>query len=179
MLMKKHSITVPSTLLTALSRNSEALTLRTTGRKAEFRGNGENATFDERHRFTGSAKSGVDKSGESGIINSGYHSNGCFIEDKKVTGFYLKTGAKHSQEFFNVGYTEKDGLKLQKDIASQFDINKAYDKREKPNQPKTMCINMQLGVNIKKPFKTVWEKKASETEWRSITAFDISDHIKR
>ena len=122
---------------------------------------------------------GVDKSGESDIINSGYHSNGCFIEDKKVTGFYLKAGAKHSQEFFNVGYTEKDGLKLQKDIASQFDINKAYDKREEPNQPKTMCINMQLGVNSKKVFKTVWEQKPSDTEWRNITAFDISDHIKR
>lgn len=121
----------------------------------------------------------IDKSVESGIINSGYHSNGCFIEDKKVTGFYLKKGAKHSHEFFDVGYTEKDGLKLQKDIASQFDTTKAYDKREQPNHTKTICINMQLGVNIKKPFKTVWEKKSSETEWRSITAFDISDHIKR
>ena len=36
-----------------------------------------------------------------------------------------------------------------------------------------------LGMNVKKPFKTVWEKKPSDTEWRNITAFDISDHIKR
>ena len=121
----------------------------------------------------------IDKSVESGIINSGYHSNGCFIEDKKAIGFYLKKGAKHSHEFFAVGYTEKDGLKLQKDIASQFDTTKAYDKREQPNHTKTICINMQLGVNVKKPFKTVWEKKPSDTEWRNITAFDISDHIKR
>lgn len=144
-----------------------------------FKSKNGNYLKNEKGQLAGSSSEPIDFSGESGIINPGYHSNGCFIEDKKVTGFYLKKGAKHSHEFFDVGYTEKDGLKLQKDIASQFDTTKAYDKREHPNHTKTMCINMQLGVNAKKPFKTVWEKKASETEWRSITAFDISDHIKR
>lgn len=130
-------------------------------------------------RYSNGGAKPIDKASESGIMNLGYHSNGCFIEDKKVNGFYLQKGAKHSQEFFNVGYTENDGLKLQKDIASQFDLSKAYDKIEQPDQTKTLCINMQLGIGYQKTFRTVWEKKTSDTEWRNITAFDISDHIKR
>lgn len=46
----------------------------------------------------------------------------CVTTSKKYTGYFLKPGAKHAQDFFNVGYTAYDSLRLRYDMARQFDM---------------------------------------------------------
>ena len=82
----------------------------------------------------------------------------CELTQSKITNFLLKTGQKHAEDFFAVGYTKNDSLFLKYDIARQFDIKKAVDIRPGKNELETtFSIFMELGVNKKKSFRTVWK----------------------
>lgn len=61
------------------------------------------------------------KRGKDGIITSG---KGFSIHRDKIEKYMLKRGAKHAEDFFNVGYSEKDSVRLYKDIEKQYDIKK-------------------------------------------------------
>lgn len=95
----------------------------------------------------------------------------CVTTPKKYTGYFLKPGAKHTDEFFNVGYTTDNPLQLRYDMAKQFDISKATDFSTDENGKERFRIYMDLGVGKKKRFRTAWIKDSADSKPRIITAF--------
>ncbi len=114
-------------------------------------------------RFT--SGSGVDNSGESGIIEN----KECEIAPDKINKFFLKPNAKHAKEFFDVGYKPTDFELLDKDLKASFDYSKAVDKVVLDNGVERFSIFTELGVDKKKRFRTVWQKDTSESIPRIIT----------
>lgn len=103
-------------------------------------------------------------------------SGGIIKEDKrftvhpdKIQKFLLKPGAKHSKEFFDVGYEEDDYSLLFDDIAENYDESNAVDIKEKENGKQMFSIFMYLGKTHKKRFRTVWEKETPDSKPRLIT----------
>lgn len=121
--------------------------------------------------FPGNKKAaeGVDKFQESGIIKE---SKLFEIHPNKINEFLLKPGTKHSQEFFDVGYSEKDYVRLFEDIEKSFDISKAVDNRIGKDGSEDVSIFMNLGVTENKSFRTVWriKEKNLDIKPRLITA---------
>lgn len=108
----------------------------------------------------------VDKSGKSDIIKS----RECEIAPDKINKFFLKPNAKHSREFFDVGYKSTDFELLNKDLKACFDYSKAVDKVVLDNGAERFSIFTELGVNEKKRFRTVWQKDTPESTPHIITA---------
>lgn len=94
----------------------------------------------------------------------------CTIPDNKVNNYLLDEKGKHSQEFFDVGYTPSDGEKLKKDIAGNFSYSKAVEKKINGGS-ESFCIYMELGVTKMKRFRTVWQKDEPDSTPRLITAY--------
>lgn len=92
------------------------------------------------------------------------------IAEPKISRFLLKPGAKHSAEFFNVGYTEKDSLALNADIYRQFDEATKVDVRVSEDGTESFSIFMELGTTKKKRFRTVWQRDPGSDKPRFITA---------
>lgn len=92
------------------------------------------------------------------------------IAEPKISKFLLKPGAKHSAEFFNVGYTEQDGLALNADIYRQFDEAEKVDVRVSEDGTENFSIFMELGTTKKKRFRTVWQRNPGSDKPRLITA---------
>lgn len=109
----------------------------------------------------------VDKSGGSGIIKVDEKID---IHPDKINKFLLKPGAKHSKEFFDVGYSEDDYERLFNDILSSYDESKAVDIRKKDNGIEDFSIFMDLGTDVKKRFRTVWRKDTPDSKPRLITS---------
>lgn len=113
----------------------------------------------------------LDKSAESGIIKSNIiRGNNCTIHPDKVNKFFLKPNAKHSKEFFDVGYTVNDVNKLTDDLKEIFDYSKAVDKSISNDGVEKFSIFAELGVTKKKRFRTVWQKDTPNSTPRIITA---------
>ncbi len=110
--------------------------------------------------------SGVDKNVKSDIIKN----NKCEITPDKINKFFLKPNAKHSEEFFSVGYKTTDFELLDKDLKACFDYSKAVDKVVSDSGVERFSIFAELGVNEKKRFRTVWQKDTPESIPRIITA---------
>lgn len=108
----------------------------------------------------------VDKSVESDIIRN----KECEIAPDKINKFFLKPNAKHSREFFDVGYKPTDFELLDNDLKECFDYSKAVDKVVLDNGAERFSIFTELGVNEKKRFRTVWQKDTPESTPRIITA---------
>ena len=111
----------------------------------------------------------LDKSGENGIIKE---SKLFEIHPDKINKFLLKPGAKHSQEFFDVGYSEKDYARLFNDIEKGFDMSKAMSNRVGKEGSEDISIFMDLGITEIKSFRTVWRIKENNLDIkpRFITA---------
>lgn len=114
----------------------------------------------------GKYKKAVDISAESGIIKE---SEKFTIPPEKITEFLLKPNAKHSKEFFDVGYSPSDYEKLFDDIELAFDEAKAVDIRNNDDGTTDFSIFMQLGIKDKKTFRTVWRKDTPDSKPRLIT----------
>lgn len=82
----------------------------------------------------------------------------CATTPKKYSGYFLNPEAKHSSEFFAVGYTQDNPIRLRYDMAKQFDMNKATDFETRENGSVHFNIYMQLGVTEKRTFRTAWCK---------------------
>lgn len=93
----------------------------------------------------------------------------CFIHDDKMSKFCLLPEAKHSDDFFEVGYTVDDCELLKSDIKRQFDYKNAVDFVRLGDKEK-FSIFMELGVGKRRRFRTVWEKKGENGIPRFITA---------
>lgn len=92
------------------------------------------------------------------------------IPDPKIDSFFLKPGAKHAKEFFDVGYTEQSGRRLRNDILAQYDEKKAVDKRVLTDGAERFSIFMELGTGQRrKTFRTVWQKDSADVRPRLIT----------
>lgn len=81
----------------------------------------------------------------------------CKTTPKKFTGYFLKEGAKHADQFFDVGYTSSDLLLLRYDVARQFDMSKAVNRTVDKNGVETFNVYMSLGVIKKRSFLTGWQ----------------------
>ena len=108
----------------------------------------------------------VDKSGKSGIIKL---SEKFEIPQDKIKKFLLSPGAKHVDEFFDVGYKESDYERLFDDIESNFDTSKITDVKKSSDGTEDFSIFMDLGVTSKKRFRTVWRKDTPNIKPRLIT----------
>ena len=75
----------------------------------------------------------------------------CTLTERKYSGYFLKPGAKHADDFFSVGYTEADIRLLRYDMARQFDMDRAVEFKELGNGRIQFNIYITLGVNKKKP----------------------------
>lgn len=95
----------------------------------------------------------------------------CITTPKKYTGYFLKNGAKHADQFFDVGYTSDNPLQLRYDMARQFSVEKAVDFKELGGGAVRFNIFMELGVTKQRTFCTGWIKDAPESKPRIITAF--------
>lgn len=95
----------------------------------------------------------------------------CVTTPRKYTGFFLKPGAKHSKDFFGVGYKKDNPMQLRYDMSKQFDMVKAVDFFTDDHGVEKFNIYMQLGVNKKKRFRTCWQKDTPDSKPRIITAF--------
>lgn len=92
------------------------------------------------------------------------------IAEPKISKFLLKPGAKHSAEFFDVGYTEQDGAILNTDIYKQFDDALKTDIRIADDGTESFSIFMELGTTKKRTFRTVWQRDSDSEKPRLITA---------
>lgn len=97
-------------------------------------------------------------------------SDKCIISKDKISKYFLKSGAKHSQEFFDVGYTKDDFERLSKDLLECFDYEKAVDVMIDEKGIEKFSIFTELGINKKKRFRTVWQKDTPDSLPRIITA---------
>lgn len=95
----------------------------------------------------------------------------CVTTPKKYTEYFLKPGAKHADQFFNVGYTAGDPLQLRYDMARQFDMSKAIDRKELNGGAIKFNIYMELGVTKKRMFLTGWIQDTPESKPRIVTGF--------
>lgn len=95
----------------------------------------------------------------------------CITTPQKYTGYFLKSGAKHADQFFDVGYTSDNPLQLRYDMARQFNMEKAVDFKELGGGSVRFNIYMELGMTKQRTFCTGWIKDAPESKARIITAF--------
>lgn len=121
---------------------------------------------DKKSRIAEIKAKSVDKSAQSGIIKE---SKRFEIHPDKINKFLLKPGAKHSKEFFDVGYSDSDYEKLFDDISSEFDESKAVDIKKNTDGTEDFSIFMNLGVKTKKRFRIVWRKDTPDSKPRLIT----------
>ncbi|MBO5266765.1 MAG: hypothetical protein J6B08_05640 [Ruminiclostridium sp.] len=112
------------------------------------------------------AKKTVDKTDKSDIIKL---SEKFEIPPDKIKKFLLSPGAKHADEFFDVGYKESDYERLFDDIESKFDTSKLTDVKKNSDGTEDFSIFMDLGITSKKRFRTVWRKDAPNGKPRLIT----------
>lgn len=140
----------------------------------KFRRMSENFLDEDNRRMYGkkadewkkTAENYIDNSSRSGIIKA---SERIEIHPDKINKFLLKPGAKHSKEFFDVGYNENDYERLFNDITSEFDNSKVLDIKKNEDGTEDFSTFMYLGVNNKKKFRIVWRKDTPESKPRLIT----------
>ena len=114
----------------------------------------------------GSSSKGIDKSGGSGIISRG----DIFIHPDKINKFCLDPKGKHANDFFSVGYKPGDYEILYQDLMKNFDESKIVDKVNPGDGVERFSVFMDLGVDKKKRFRTVWQKDTPDSKPRFITA---------
>ena len=112
----------------------------------------------------------LDNSDESGIIKEKVT-----IHPNKVNEFFLKPGAKHAEDFFNVGYSKDDPDTLIKDLIEGFDYSKAEDIMFDSDGVEKFSVFMNLGVHKRRRFRTVWQKDSPNSLPRIITAHREDD----
>lgn len=104
-------------------------------------------------------------------INGVYHSvKGFCIAERKLSGFCLKPGSKHSDHFFRIGYGETDAELLFRHIETGYDASKKMDVCF-AGEAEKFCIPMTLGVTVKWTFRTAWQIDKPGDKPRFISAY--------
>lgn len=117
----------------------------------------------------------VEKSSGNAIVKNEHYvsaEKGISVHEKKLKGYCLKPGAKHSKDFFDAGYTENDADRLFHDLAEHFDLSKAIDKQyDNISNHTTVSIPMTLGTDKRRIFRTIWRDDGMDSTYRFITAY--------
>lgn len=113
-----------------------------------------------------SAEKSLTNAGIGDIINR----DDIFIHPNKINKFCLDPNGKHSNEFFDVGYKTGDFDALYQDILKNFDEGQIVDRVLSDDNVEKFSIFMELGVDKKKRFRTVWQKDTPDSKPRFITA---------
>lgn len=124
--------------------------------------------INAKKRAAYAVRKGSTESGKSATIR--LDNDRYTIAEPKISKFLLKPGAKHSAEFFAVGYSEQDVMKLNADIYQQFDEALKTDVRIADDGTESFSIFMELGTAEKKTFRTVWQRDVGSDKPRLITA---------
>ena len=95
----------------------------------------------------------------------------CELTEQKFSGFFLKPGAKHADDFFSVGYTPGDVLRLQYDIARQFNMDKAVEFGKSKDGKERFNTYMMLGIGQQRRFCIGWLIDSPDSIPRIITGF--------
>lgn len=96
------------------------------------------------------------------------------IQIRKLTEYLLKPETRHSQEFFDVGYTEHDFQQLASDIAAQYSEDRRIDFKTEDNGAKRFSVFVELGTKTHKTFQTVWRIDPGSKKPRLITCYRVS-----
>jgi hypothetical protein len=74
------------------------------------------------------------------------------IDNRKISEFCLKPGAKHADEFFSVGYTNSisDQKRLRRNLLGKYDLSKIEISEVLPEGGQPYTIFMMLCVGRKK-----------------------------
>ena len=114
------------------------------------------------------------KDGTYRVMHITHIENEPFIfEDRKITEFLLKPGAKHYKEFADVGYSEKDPQRLYDDIVAQFDFENIQEKGINAGGNQSFEATVSLGVTSKKTFVIGLEKRPDMDKLRLVTVHRI------
>lgn len=135
-------------------------------RAMSYRGKNADAAYEDGEAIESTIKNIKSKPQRD---KTGY--NICHIADEKITGFLLKKGAKHSEDFFDVGYSSDDPERLKRDIENGYNENEMSNLTESENGRERFRVYMDLGVNKKKRFRTAWMKDSEDGTPRFVTAF--------
>ena len=103
----------------------------------------------------------------------------CTLTKRKFSGYFLKPDAKHSADFFSVGYTQSDVRRLRYDMAKQFDASKAIGKKTGKYGEEQFDLAMILGKDKKRTFLTGWQVDKPGDLPRIITGFMVNEDDKR
>ena len=136
-------------------------------RRAQYAENRDRINAQKRAAY---AARKLSSAGDDGIIEA----EKTIIQRRKLTDFLLKPGAKHAQEFFDVGYTEQDVEQLAADIHAQYSEENRVDFKTADNGTVKFSVFMELGKEERKPFQTVWQIDPGSKKPRLITAHRVS-----
>ena len=121
------------------------------------------------------AEKAVDKTDPETIMVQGKQAyaseKGFTVQLDKLNGYCLKPEAKHAEEFFRLGYTASDGLKLFRDIEAGFDPEKKIDEMDQGTGIVKFSIPMTLGVTDSMTFRTVWRTDGPDSMPRFVSTF--------
>lgn len=138
-------------------------------RRVEYAKNKERINAQKRAayaaRVENQKKDAIIKADTVGLDNDRYT-----IAEPKISQYMLKPEAKHAAEFFDVGYSETDTERLNRDIYQQFDESLKEDIRILDDGTEAFSIFMELGTTDKKTFRTVWQRESGSEKQRFITA---------
>lgn len=147
--------------------------LRVLEAKATFFQLDKTKSFEEfKEKYLKAAET-IEKSPRESIIRIGANhisDKGFYVHNDKIEYFALKEGAKHARDFFELGYTKESTERLLHDIEAGYDVSKAENETV-INGKKRFVIYMNLGVDQKKRFRTVWEDEGKGIVPRLITVF--------
>lgn len=147
--------------------------LRVLEAKATFFGLDKTKSFEEfKDNYLKAAETIENKPRKSIIRIGQYHvsDKGFYVHNSKIEHFALKEGAKHARDFFELGYTKENAERLLHDIEAGYDVSKAENETVIRGK-KRFVIYMDLGVDQKKRFRTVWEDEGKGIVPRLITVF--------
>lgn len=123
-----------------------------------------------------------DKSSEKGydLEDMGYNYNEndeIFYTDdftihyNKIYKYLLKKGTNHYQEFKSVGFKEENSYKLLDQLQEGYKNGKKVYDRKNDYTFENFRIDMQLGINKKRNFRTAWSIDRKGDKPRFVTAY--------
>lgn len=118
-------------------------------------------------------KEKIAKAADNGIMDGEFYRSkkGFSIHQDKLRAFCLKPGAKHAEQFFKLGYTERDEKRLFRDIEKGYDVSKKTIENVLSSGKTKFSIPMKLGVTSTRIFRTVWREDGPEDTSRFVTAY--------
>lgn len=101
------------------------------------------------------------------------------VHDDKIYKYYLNEEKEHFKNFKDVGYTKENGEQLRKDLLNGLKSNPVHEYIREETGYQKAIVYMELGVDKKRQFKTVWGKKKDELYYKNVSAYRYSSKRKK